>query len=127
MANNFVATIKSRRPSGAGFAIIMNMKNSDKVTKKITAAVTETVVEVDKVVDQAEADLDKAIDPVRKKAIKRFPTLFLLVVTFGATAVITGFEQLLFKYDVLLERPWIILAIGIITLVLTGKLYKKLD
>ena len=101
------------------------MKN-EKVSKKVTDAVTKTVVEVDKVVDQAEKDFETKIAPVRDKAIRRFPALFLLTVTFGVTATFTGFEQILIKNDILQQHPWIILLIGIATLFLTGRLYRNL-
>ena len=70
--------------------------------------------------------VDSYVAPVRKSAFERFPILFLLLVTFGVTAISFSFEQILSQYEILNKYPWFILGIGISTLSLTGRLYKKL-
>lgn len=92
----------------------------------VTKVAEETLDDIQLVVDTADKHFEKAVDPIRKSILKRFPVLFLLAVTFGFTAIVTGMEQLLIQHDVLQKHPAVILSLGIGTLVLTGTLYKKL-
>ncbi len=64
--------------------------------------------------------------PIRDSVLKRFPVLFIFLTTFGLTAVFFGFERMLAQSSFLYERPWLILFLGVLTLALTGNLYKKL-
>lgn len=62
----------------------------------------------------------------RQSAFQRFPLLFTLLTTFGFVATLYGFEHLLNRVDLLVENPFIMLGVGVLTLLLTGTLYKKL-
>ena len=89
--------------------------------------VTEDVLDgAEHLVTQTEAQLEHTVAPIRKNILKRFPTLFLLAVTFGFTATVTGMEQLLIQLTVLQEHPGAILGAGLGVLILTGTVYKKL-
>lgn len=77
-----------------------------------TIAVTKTV--------------DGYVMPVRETIFKRFPVFFSLLVTFGVSATFLGMEQVLLQYELLREKPVLILLAGITVLVFTGRLYKKL-
>lgn len=85
-----------------------------------------TVNELETQVDETVRTVDQSIEPVRRTAFSRFPTLFTLLVAFGATATFLGFEKLLEQHELLQRYPWLILFIGLGTLILTGTLYKKL-
>ncbi|NCN11872.1 hypothetical protein GW937_00955 [Candidatus Kaiserbacteria bacterium] len=87
----------------------------------------EAIDEHEKVASTTEQQFDRTIVPLRKTVAQRFPTLFLLLVTFGFTATVTGIEHFLIKYEVLSNNPEIIFLVGIGILVLTGTLYKKLS
>ena len=82
---------------------------------------------IDGEVEKITKKLDAQVDPVRKSAFRRFPVLFTLLVAFGATATFLAFENILLQYEVLNRYPWLILLIGIVTLIMTGKLFKALD
>lgn len=86
----------------------------------------KTVMVTEGVIDEVAKTTDRAIDPVRRDVAKRYPTIFLLAVTFGVSATFFGFERLLDSSQYLHERPWLILLIGVCSLVVTGTLYKKL-
>jgi hypothetical protein len=62
-----------------------------------------------------------------KPVFKRYPLLFALLLTFGATSIVEGlrffFEEIIFFK----EHPFVLVLIGILILLLTGTLYKKLD
>jgi len=62
----------------------------------------------------------------RNSAFNRFPLLFTLLGTFGVVATFYGFERLIDKSEILSENPFILLGAGVLTLILTGSLYKKL-
>jgi hypothetical protein len=94
--------------------------------KNIVSVASDLVAGVEELTGAAEKQLEDVVAPVRESVIKRFPILFLLAVTFGLTATLTGIEQILFKFELLQTYPTIILVMGIGTLVLTGTLYKKL-
>ncbi len=82
-------------------------------------SVTETV---EGVVDSTQ----RVIAPVRQSLFKRFPVLATLLVTFGVSATFFGIERTIAEIAWLNERPFLIFALGIGALVLSGKLYQKL-
>ena len=81
---------------------------------------------VENVFDSAEREIDQVFQPVRESVFKRFPIIFILLVTFGVSATFFGFERMLMEISFVYERPILMLFIGVLTLVLTGTLYKKL-
>jgi len=62
----------------------------------------------------------------RNSTFARFPLLFTLLGAFGVVATLYGFERLIDKIDLLADNPFILLASGVLILILTGSLYKKL-
>lgn len=62
----------------------------------------------------------------RQSAFHRFPLLFTLLTTFGLVATLYGFERLIDQIDFLSRNPFILLGVGLLTLIVTGTLYKKL-
>jgi hypothetical protein len=62
----------------------------------------------------------------RKNSFERFPLLFTLMAAFGLVATTDGFQRLITKTPFLANNPYITLVIGLIILLITGTLYKKL-
>ena len=84
---------------------------------------------VEKAAEEVEIAVETAnriTEPYRKSALKKFPVLFTLLVAFGASATIYGFERIIAETLWLESRPWLILFIGLLTLIITGSIYKKL-
>jgi len=79
-----------------------------------------------KKVKQAEARVVERILKRRKSAFERFPLLFTLLTTFGLVATLYGFQRLIDKVDFLSDNSFIMLGVGLLTLIITGTLYKKL-
>ena len=98
--------------------------------KEIVKGVTETTLDVaedaQRLVQETEEVIENTFAPVREGLLKRFPTLFILVVTFGVSLVVFSVEQLLLRSTFFIEHPWISLLFGVGILTLTGTLYKKL-
>ncbi len=82
--------------------------------------------DVEKTVMSAAQKTDALILPVRESLFKRFPTVSLLLVTFGVSATVYGIERLIADIPWLNERPLLIILMGVLVLVVTGRLYKKL-
>ncbi len=68
----------------------------------------------------------KVIEPVRVSFLKKFPILGTLLVTFGVSATFFGMEPIITDIDWLNDRPFLIFFLGIVALVVSGKLYQKL-
>ncbi len=62
----------------------------------------------------------------RDSAFKRLPLLFTLLATFGLMSTFYGFQHIIQKIPVLANNPFIALIVGLVTLLFTGTLYKKL-
>lgn len=78
-----------------------------------------------KIVDAPRPVVEKLFNP-RKNAFERFPLLFTLLGAFGVVAIFYGFEHLIDRSQFLSDNPIILLLVGLLALIVTGKLYKKL-
>lgn len=67
------------------------------------------------------------VDERRKAVFERFPLVFTLLGAFGLVATFYGFEGIIDQLPVLADNPLILLSTGVLTLALTGTLYKKLQ
>lgn len=76
---------------------------------------------------KAEIKLLRKIEEKRTLVQTKYPLLFILLVTFGAVATLQGFNKIIEEIPVLSDNPWILLVTGLVTLTLTGTLYKKLN
>ncbi len=61
-----------------------------------------------------------------RPVFSRYPLTFALLVLFGVIMVSEGVKGLLEEWGLLENAPWTLLVIGIVILVLTGSLYRKL-
>lgn len=62
----------------------------------------------------------------REGVFARFPLLFTLLGTFGLVATFYGFEGIINRIELLADNPVILLSVGLLALITTGTLYKKL-
>ena len=85
----------------------------------------ETAETLSSAMSAAEDTIERNVAPMRKEIWKRFPVLFLLLVTLGITSTVIGLEQILLQVEFLKANPSALLIIGLALLVLTGTLYKK--
>lgn len=63
----------------------------------------------------------------RDKAAVRFPLVFGLAASFGLVSTFYGFEKIIDKIDFFVDKPWLVLIVGVSVLVLTGTAYRKLN
>ena len=64
---------------------------------------------------------------MRENAFRKFPFLFIFLSTFGVVATFLGMEMIIDGIPYLSDRPFMVLSAGILVLILTGALYKKLS
>ena len=62
----------------------------------------------------------------RESVFSRFPLLFTILGTFGVVATFYGFEHLIDRVSFFANNPFILLCVGLLTLLATGTLYKRL-
>lgn len=92
-----------------------------------TETVTEkTLEQLETITASTQKSFDTLAKPIRKRVLKRYPTVFLFLVTFGVVATLLGLEQMLLRYDVFVDRPELLFITGVLVLAFTGTLYKKL-
>jgi hypothetical protein len=75
----------------------------------------------------AEERLAEEFKAKRKKAEQKFPLEFALATTFGIVSTFYGFEKLIDRVDLFVQHPWILLIAGLLTLYVTGAIYRKLS
>lgn len=72
---------------------------------------------------------DKIIEKAkqrRESVAERYPLTFALVGTFGLVSTFYGFEKIIDSIDALANHPWILLVLGLGTLLITGLALRKL-
>jgi hypothetical protein len=88
--------------------------------------ITSVLDTVSTTVKSAEREVNTFTKPARIGTLRKFPILFTLLVTFGVSSVIFGFERILSEIAYLNNHPSVMLIIGVCILIVTGTLYKKL-
>jgi hypothetical protein len=78
-----------------------------------------------KVIDAPKPVVDK-LSAHRDNAFGRFPLMFTLLGAFGLVATFYGFERIIDKMGFFANHPFLLLGTGLLTLIITGSLYKKL-
>lgn len=91
--------------------------------KEIINEMGQVIKSAERVVEEA----DQVVVQYRQTVFARFPILFALLVAFGVAATFFGIERIITTLPWLNDRPWLILALGLIVLAFTGKLYAKLS
>lgn len=62
-----------------------------------------------------------------RSVFSRYPLLFALLIVFGVTMVTQGVKDILMQIPFLKESPFVMFFLGILILIITGTLYKKLN
>lgn len=71
--------------------------------------------------------VNRMVETKGRSVFNRYPLTFALLVLFGAIAVGEGVKGILQSIRVLNSNPWYLLIIGLVILIFTGTLYKKLN
>lgn len=79
-----------------------------------------------KAIDGVTTSTEEIFTPMRDSLFKRFPISAPILVTFGVAATFFGIERIIAEITWLNEHPLFILLLGIMALIVSGKLYQKL-
>ncbi len=93
----------------------------------MTAASGQVFDVVEGTVTKVSSSLYTYVAPARETFIKKYPTLFGMMVTIGLIATFLGLEQMLLKLSILNEYPILLFLFGVGLLALTGRFYKKMN
>lgn len=76
---------------------------------------------------EREKKLVELIGKQQKSVLERFPLIFTLLGSFGLVATFYGFESVIDEVAIFRDNPYLLLGTGLVILILTGSLYKKLQ
>lgn len=62
-----------------------------------------------------------------KPVLQRYPLIFAFLITFSFAAILHGFELATDEIEFLHKYPLLLICVGILGLIITGTLYKKLE
>ncbi len=79
-----------------------------------------------KKVEELTSRLNDLFSQKSKPFLVRYPLLFTLLVIFGAIMISEGMRGILSEIKFFQFHPFVMLLIGVLILILTGTLYKKL-
>ena len=77
--------------------------------------------------EQRTKRLNQQFDGFRKSAFARFPLAFVMLSTLGLVMTFYGFEKLIDSTPLFADRPLLLFITGVLVLLGTGTLYKKLS
>ena len=80
-----------------------------------------------KKVEELTARLNQLFAEKSKNVFGRYPLTFALLIFFGVMMVTEGIKELLREITFFQDKPFTMLFFGILILVITGTLYKKLN
>ncbi|MDB5245177.1 MAG: hypothetical protein JWN90_282 [Parcubacteria group bacterium] len=76
----------------------------------------------ERVLRSAHTSTERKFRPV----YRRYPTLFLFLITFSVAALFHGLDLYMDEFPVFVAHPFVLVWLGVIGLFISGKLYKRL-
>ena len=77
-------------------------------------------------VEELTAKLNQIFGERGRHFFVRYPLTFAILIVFGVTMVTEGMKLMLLEVPFFHDKPFMMLLAGILVLVITGTLYKKL-
>ncbi len=84
-------------------------------------------IDILKKIEDLTAKINQLFGEKGKNVFSRYPLLFALLIVFGFTMVTQGIKDLLSEVSFFQDKPFTMLLIGLLVLIITGTLYKKLE
>lgn len=84
-------------------------------------------VDILKHIEDLSNKINKLMAPRAKTVFRRYPIAFGLLILLGFTALNEGLKGLIRGIGLLEISPWYLIAIGLVILIITGTVYKKLE
>lgn len=83
---------------------------------------TDPIQQAEKIIKGVHDSTSKYTQPV----LRRYPLLFAFLVIFSVSAIMHSFNDLVSRVSFFDRHPMVLMALGIVALILTGRLYKWL-
>ena len=77
--------------------------------------------------EELTAELNKTFSKRGKNVFGRYPLTFALLIFFGVVMVTEGIKDLLKEIPFFENNPWVMFSFGLLILIITGSVYKKLN
>jgi hypothetical protein len=77
-------------------------------------------------IEEMVRDIHDGAGKYTQPVLKRYPLLFAFLLTFSLAAILHGFELFADQIEIFQKHPTLLVSIGILTLLVTGALYKSL-
>jgi len=78
-------------------------------------------------VEQVTMRMNDLMEKRTQGVFNKYPLTFSFLVLFGVMSVLHGFDNIIFKIPLLNDHPVFIFIFGLIILIFTGSLYKRLQ
>jgi len=78
-------------------------------------------------VERLTGEVNKVVEQTGRPVFRRYPLTFAILILFGVIAVSEGAKGILKSMGILDGNPLYLLLIGLVILIFTGTLYKKLN
>ncbi|MFZ2522950.1 MAG: hypothetical protein WAW92_01025 [Minisyncoccia bacterium] len=83
----------------------------------------DPILETEKMIREIHDGVSSYTNPV----LRKYPLIFAFLVTFSFSAILHSFGLIIDDVPLLREHPYYLMLVGILVLILTGTLYKKLE
>lgn len=84
-------------------------------------------IDVLKHLEDLSNQINKMMASHAKTAFQRYPVTFGLLILLGVISLHEGLKGVLEELGLLELNPWYLIAVGLLILTITGKLYSKLE
>lgn len=78
-------------------------------------------------IEETTQELNDYMHRQSRSVFDQYPFIFSMLGTFGVVSILYGFDAILDEFPLMKEHPVIPLAVGILILIGTGNLYKRLE
>lgn len=78
-------------------------------------------------VEKATRELNRLMGGKTRGVFSKYPLTFSFLVLFGVMSVSHGFDSVIFQIPFLNDHPFFVFLLGLIILIFTGSLYKRLQ
>ena len=84
-------------------------------------------VDILKHLENLSNQINRVMAPRAKNVFRKYPITFGLLILLGVVALHEGLKGLIKEFGLLDINPWYLTVFGLAILIITGRLYKKLE
>ena len=87
----------------------------------------EISVDILKHIEDLSNQINKVMESRAKMVFRRYPITFGLLILLGVVALHEGLKGVIKDFGLLDVSPWYLIVFGLLVLIITGTIYKKLE